>query len=77
MAEPINDLSFAYFRSILKLDLIMRKRFEQQLEIGVKPILETPVLFKSRDDIPDLIERIPQGIASEILVFNKLVFFGK
>ena len=33
----------------------MRKRFEQQLEIGVKPILETPVLLKSRDDIPALV----------------------
>ncbi len=33
----------------------MRKRFEQQLEIGVKPILETPILLKSRDDIPGLI----------------------
>ena len=33
----------------------MRKRFDQQLEIGVKPISETPVLLKSRDDIPALI----------------------
>ena len=33
----------------------MRKRFEQQLEIGVKPISETPILLKSRDDIPALI----------------------
>lgn len=33
----------------------MRKRFEQQLEIGVKPISETPVLLKSRDDTPALV----------------------
>jgi len=33
----------------------MRKRFEQQLEIGVKLIAETPVLLKSRDDIPALV----------------------
>lgn len=33
----------------------MRKRFEQQTEIGVKLISETPVLFKSRDDIPALV----------------------
>ncbi len=33
----------------------MRKRFEQQLEIGVKPISATPVLLKSRDDMPALI----------------------
>ena len=33
----------------------MRKRFEQQLEIGVKLISETPVLLKSRDDIPALV----------------------
>ena len=32
----------------------MRKRFEQQLEIGLMPISETPV-FKSRDDIPALV----------------------
>ena len=33
----------------------MRKRFEAQFKIGVKPISETPVLLKSRDDIPALI----------------------
>lgn len=33
----------------------MRKRFEQQLQLGVKPIQETPVLLKSRDDVPALV----------------------
>jgi IS5 family transposase len=33
----------------------MRKRFEQQTEIGVKLICETPVLIKSRDDVPALV----------------------
>ena len=33
----------------------MRKRFEQQLQLGVKPIPETPVLLKSRDDVPALV----------------------
>jgi hypothetical protein len=33
----------------------MRIRFEQQIEIGVKLISDTPVLLKSRDDIPDLV----------------------
>jgi len=33
----------------------MRKRFEQQLKIGVKQIKDTPVLIKSRDDIPALV----------------------
>ena len=32
----------------------MRKRFEQQFQLGVKLISETPVLLKSRDDIPAL-----------------------
>jgi len=32
----------------------MRKRFEQQMELGVKLIEETPVRSKSRDDIPAL-----------------------
>lgn len=33
----------------------MRNRFEQQLEIGLKPISETPILQKSRDDVPALV----------------------
>lgn len=33
----------------------MRKRFEAQFKIGVKPISETPVLLKSRDDVPALV----------------------
>jgi hypothetical protein len=33
----------------------MRKRFEPQFELGVKPISETPVLQKSRDDVPALV----------------------
>jgi hypothetical protein len=33
----------------------MRIRFEQQIEIGVKLISDTPVLLKSRDDIPALV----------------------
>ncbi|HED37815.1 MAG TPA: hypothetical protein ENI76_06180 [Ignavibacteria bacterium] len=33
----------------------MRKRFEQQLEVGFKSIMETPVLQKSRDDVPALV----------------------
>lgn len=33
----------------------MRKRFEQQLKLGLKPILETPVLKKCRDDVPALV----------------------
>jgi hypothetical protein len=32
----------------------MRQRFEQQLKLGVKPISETPILMKSRDDVPQL-----------------------
>ena len=33
----------------------MRKRFEQQLELGVKAISATPYLLKSRDDIPAMV----------------------
>ena len=33
----------------------MRKRFDQQFQLGVKPILETPVLQKSRDDVPAMV----------------------
>lgn len=33
----------------------MRKRFEQQLQLGVKAISDTPYLLKSRDDIPAMV----------------------
>lgn len=33
----------------------MRKRFEQQFQLGVRPISETPILLKSRDDVPALV----------------------
>ena len=33
----------------------MRKRFEQQLTLGIKPISETPVLLKCRDDVPAIV----------------------
>jgi len=36
----------------------MRKRFEQQMDLGVKLIEETPVRTKSRDDIPALIKAL-------------------
>jgi hypothetical protein len=36
----------------------MRKRFEQQMELGVKLIEETPVRSKSRDDIPAMIKAL-------------------
>ena len=36
----------------------MRKRFEQQMELGVLPISETPVLKKSRDATPALIKTL-------------------
>ncbi|MDA3892059.1 MAG: ISNCY family transposase [Salinivirgaceae bacterium] len=61
----------------------MRKRFEQQLEIGVKPILETPVLFKSRDDIPALvlalltIYKTPEYNSKIFNLLEKLILDGK
>ena len=30
----------------------MRNRFEQQTQLGIKLIEDTPVLQKSRDDVP-------------------------
>ena len=33
----------------------MRKRFEQQLTLGIKPISETPVLLKCRDEVPAIV----------------------
>ena len=50
----------------------MRKRFEQQLEIGLKPISETRIFTKSRDEFPAL-------VAALVLIFtnpdyNKQIF---
>jgi len=36
----------------------MRKRFEQQMELGRLQIIDTPVLEKSRDDVPALIQAL-------------------
>ena len=36
----------------------MRKRFEQQTKLGVKLISETPVMLKSRDDVPALVSAL-------------------
>ncbi len=36
----------------------MRKRFEQQMELGILPIDETPVLEKCRDDVPALVKAL-------------------
>ena len=36
----------------------MRNRFEQQTKLGVKLIEDTPVLQKSRDDVPALIKAL-------------------
>ena len=36
----------------------MRQRFEQQFTIGTKLIAETPVLLKSRDDVPALVKAL-------------------
>ena len=48
----------------------MRKRFEQQLEIGIMPISETEVLLKSRDDVPAL-------VATLLKIFNTLKYNKK
>lgn len=36
----------------------MRKRFEQQTKLGVNLISETPVMLKSRDDVPALVSAL-------------------
>lgn len=43
----------------------MRKRFEQQHELGLKPISETRILTKSRDDFPAL-------VASLVMIFTNV-----
>ena len=50
----------------------MRKRFEQQMELGVKPISETPVLKKSRDDVPALIRALLEIYSKP--EYNKKIF---
>lgn len=48
-------MRFDYRKVINQKQSKMRKRFEQQFKLGVKPISTTPVLFKSRDDVPALV----------------------
>ena len=48
-------MRFARKKANLQKNKSMRKRFEQQLEVGFKSIMETPVLQKSRDDVPALV----------------------
>ena len=36
----------------------MRNRFEQQTQLGIKLIEDTPVLQKSRDDVPALLKAL-------------------
>ncbi len=53
----------------------MRKRFEQQTELGVKLISETPILLKSRDDAPALIKALLEIYTNpeySTLIFNIL-----
>lgn len=50
----------------------MRKRFEQQTEIGIKLICETPVLLKSRDDVPALVVALLEIYKAPS--YNKVIF---
>jgi len=50
----------------------MRKRFEPQFELGIKPISETPVLLKSRDDVPALVMALLEIYKTP--EYNKKVF---
>ena len=50
----------------------MRKRFEQQFQLGVRPISETPVLLKSRDDVPALVVALLKLYSTP--EFNEQVF---
>ena len=36
----------------------MRNRFDQQTQLGIKLIEDTPVLQKSRDDVPALLKAL-------------------
>ena len=50
----------------------MRQRFEQQYKLGFKPILETPVLLKSRDDVPALVMALLEIYKTE--KYSNLIF---
>ena len=50
----------------------MRKRFEEQFEIGLKPIAETRIFIKSRDDFPAIAAAL-----IEIFKNNKAVVYNK
>jgi len=50
----------------------MRKKFEQQTEIGRKLICDTPVLLKSRDDVPALVVALLEIYKTPS--YNKVIF---
>jgi len=50
----------------------MRQRFEQQMKLGLKLISETPVLLKSRDDVPALVASLVQIFTTP--EFNRKIF---
>jgi hypothetical protein len=53
----------------------MRKRFEQQLTLGIKPISETQVLLKCRDDVPALVISLLKIYNTP--KYNKRIFITK
>jgi hypothetical protein len=53
----------------------MRKRFEQQLTLGIKPISETQVLLICRDDVPALVISLLKIYNTP--KYNKIIFITK
>ena len=51
-------MRFVQKRLKLKKIAKMRNRFEVQREIGLKPIEETPLFPKSRDDFPAVVSAL-------------------
>lgn len=50
----------------------MRKRFEEQHELGLKPISETKVLLKSRDDFPAIVAALKEIFITK--EYNEKIF---
>jgi len=70
--HPVNDLTRRYFHQKSSKDSKMRKRFEQQLILGQKPISQTPIRLKDKGALIELIAALKAIFANS--EYNSQIF---
>ncbi len=68
----VNDSTVQYLHSNTTKDSTMRKRFEQQLILGQKPISKTPISFKEKGPLVELIAALKTIFANN--QYNEKIF---